>query len=375
MSILKVNQIYDSSGTKNLIKYDSATGAVSIGDSTVTGNLAINIQDVTVPNNLAVVTQATVSLLKISNSFAFNRDTPRVTLDLGDSTNAILMPRGTDAQRPATPLAGMLRYSNTGNVFEVYNGTEWRQISTIVPKNGLTAASAGDSASQIKTLTGTTTDQAYWITVNGTATQIYCLMSGPNSGGWMMLMKATRGSTFPYSSGYWTNTSTLSTDQFNRNDGDAKFDSYNYSNITDLLVIFPDVGGGNYGCDANAGYGFTWRDNGRLSNESARSWFGRVNNYQTSGNPRDNGICWWGSGSSIWSAQGGFQWAGYNYTTNGGNAVRMGFAWNNEGDQNSNDVSGGLGMARTGWSAGDYIGCCQTTSGMNRTCRFEMYGR
>lgn len=375
MSILKVNQIYDSSGTKNLLKYDSVTGQISIGDSSVTGNLSINVQNVTVPNNLAVVTQTTTSLLRISNNLAYNRDVARVTLDLGDSTDALLIPRGLDNERPSTPVAGMLRYSNTSNTFEVYNGTEWKQISTIVPKNGLTAAGAGDSAVQIKTLTGTTTDQAYWITVNGTATQIYSLMSGPNNGGWMMLMKATTGNTFGWSSSYWTDTATLNVGEFNRNNGDAKFNSYNYSNVTDLLVIWPDVGNGNYGCDANAGYGFTWRDNGRLNNESARSWFGRVNNLQISGNPRDNGICWWGSGSSVWSAQGGFQWAGYNYTTNGGNAVRWGFAWNNEGDQNSNDVSGGIGMARTGWSAGDYIGCCQTTTGMNRQARFEMYGR
>jgi len=375
MSILKVNQITDSTGTRSLLRYNSTTGQILIGDSAVTGNLAINVQDVTVPNNLAVVTQSTTSLLRISNSLAFNRDTPRVVLDFGDSTDSILMPRGTDAQRPSSPLAGMLRYSTTSNVFEVYNGTEWKQISTVVPLNGGSAGAAGTSAAAIKALTGTTTDQPYWITVNGTATQLYCLMSGPNSGGWMMLMKATRGGTFPYDSGYWTDTSTLNVNQFNRNDGDAKFNSFNYSNITDLLVIFPDVGNGNYGCDANAGYGFTWRDNGRLSNESARSWFGRVNNAQTSGNPRDGGICWWGSGSGIWSAQGGFQWAGYNYTANGSNKVRMGFAWNNEGDQSSNDVSGGLGMNRQSWSAGDTIGCCQTTTGMNRNCRFEMFGR
>jgi len=373
MSILKVNQIYDSSGTKNLIRYDSVTGAVTIGDSSVTGNLAINIQDVTIPNNLAVVTQTTTNLLRISNSFAYNRDTARVTLDFGDSTDALLIPRGTDAQRPSSPVGGMLRYNNSNNVFEVYNGTEWKQISTIVPANGLSSAGAGSSAVAIKALTGTTTDQAYWINVNGTATQIYCLMGGPNNGGWMMLMKATRGGTFSWGSGYWTNINTLNVDQFNRNDGDAKFNTFNYSSITDLLAIWPDVGNGDKGCDANAGYGFTWRDNGRLSSESARSWFSRVNNVQTSGNPRDNGICWWSS--SVFSAQGGFQWAGYNYTGNGTWSTRWGFGWNNEGDQSSNDVGGGIGMNNPGWSAGDYIGCCQSNTGMNRTARFEMYGR
>ena len=44
----------------------------------------------------------------------------------------------------------------------------------------------------------------------------------------MMMMKATRGTTFNYASTYWTAVNTLNTTSLNRNDGDAKFDAMNY---------------------------------------------------------------------------------------------------------------------------------------------------
>ena len=48
---------------------------------------------------------------------------------------------------------------------------------------------------------------------------------------------------------------------------------------------------------------------------------------------------------------------------------------NDEGSPGSNDVFGGIGMAYGSYSAGDRIGCCQDTSGINRNMRFEMYIR
>ena len=81
-----------------------------------------------------------------------------------------------------------------------------------------------------------------------------------------------------------------------------------------------------------------------------------------------------GFGSSF-SNQVGYTFYGFNYTGNSGAKVRWGFAWNNEADQNSNDVSGGIGMQYGSYSAGDYIGCCQSQYGMNRKARVELYIR
>ena len=57
--------------------------------------------------------------------------------------------------------------------------------------------------------------------------------------------------------------------------------------------------------------------------------------------------------------------------------MRWGFAWNNETDQSSNDISSGIGMG-TGYgqySAGDKVNCCATTTGINRSARVEIYIR
>ena len=37
---------------------------------------------------------------------------------------------GTEAQRPGSPTAGMIRWNTTLGFLEGYNGTEWRQLIT-----------------------------------------------------------------------------------------------------------------------------------------------------------------------------------------------------------------------------------------------------
>jgi len=84
-----------------------------------------------------------------------------------------------------------------------------------------------------------------------------------------------------------------------------------------------------------------------------------------------------GFNSSVFSKQGNFSFYGFNYSgfTNG--KVRWGFAWNNEANQQSNDVSGGIGMSTNFgyYSAGDKRRCCQTSTGINRMARVEIYIR
>ena len=64
---------------------------------------------------------------------------------------------------------------------------------------------------------------------------------------------------------------------------------------------------------------------------------------------------------------------------------RWGFGWNENGgglfpngNEQSPDVAGGIGLSFGGsvrYSAGDYIGCCQINSGINRSARVEIYIR
>lgn len=59
----------------------------------------------------------------------------RATLDIGASTDSIILPSGTDAQRPATPVGGMLRYNSTAtpnDKIEYYDAESagWLQLGS-----------------------------------------------------------------------------------------------------------------------------------------------------------------------------------------------------------------------------------------------------
>ena len=57
-----------------------------------------------------------------------------------DSTNTVLIPKGTDAERPDNPTNGHMRYNTTLNEFEFYQDGAWRKVRykeprTIVQQN------------------------------------------------------------------------------------------------------------------------------------------------------------------------------------------------------------------------------------------------
>jgi hypothetical protein len=134
---------------------------------------------------------------------------------------------------------------------------------------GTNANFPAESAKVIKDLTKTNNDGTYYINVNGTSTQVYCLMNDVyEGGGWMMLMKASRGSTFKYDTNYWTTQNTLNPTDVTRLDGDAKYDTFNYTTISDVMAIWPDIAsksytnvyGKNGGC-LNLDDGWCWKVN------------------------------------------------------------------------------------------------------------------
>ncbi len=64
--------------------------------------------------------------------------TARTVLDLGAATDAVVMPSGNTAARPAAPVNGMFRYNSANGKFEGYQGGAWQDI--------LTSASTGTTA-------------------------------------------------------------------------------------------------------------------------------------------------------------------------------------------------------------------------------------
>jgi hypothetical protein len=273
---------------------------------------------------------------------------------------------------------------NTGSYFffvqEKLDDRNYRLTQQLVP-DGLTAATAGISAEQLKIDNGYNTNDVYWIDLPTVGpTQVYCIMdSAVNGGGWMMMMKATRGTTFNWNSSYWTQNNTLNTTQTNRNDGDAKFEVMNRFEAKDMLALWPDIGQG--GSLSISGYPWIWLENNFFNGTRIvpiTFWSGNDRFFK-----RDAlNFTGWGS---PWSTQTDVRFYGFNYRNNGGWArTRWGFGWNENGgglfpngDMNSDDVSGGIGMMPNfgSFSAGDRINCCQNRTGINRSARVEVYVR
>lgn len=261
------------------------------------------------------------------------------------------------------------------------------ELVTVPVLDGSTAAKAAPSARYIKTAFGTNTDATYWINLPYVGpTQVFCLMnSAVDGGGWMMAMKATRGTTFNYSSSHWTTVTTLNPGNTNRNDGDAKFDTMNYFHAKDIMALWPDIPW-NYGGSATGGSVNTngsynvwcWLQNNfnngiritpiNFFSSANNLFFGDANNFAGKG--------------TAFSSQVDVRFYGFNYTGNGTGTNRWGFGWNENGgglypngNQGSNDVFSGIGMAYGNVSAGDFIACCQNVTGINRSARVEIYIR
>lgn len=242
------------------------------------------------------------------------------------------------------------------------------------------------SARLIREISPTNIDRTFYINVNGTPTLTYCLMDSKwDGGGWMLLMKATRGSTFSYYSNYWTDANTtLNATDLSRSDADAKYGVFNTAYIKDVMAFWPDVG----------------QTGGSIAQSETWTWL--VNNYYGGGarataitgfstaSARDaqsysNPLSFPGFSTAIWSSQSPdrrFVVGGVNHISSSWFQVRWGFLWNENGNFGSPDAFGGIGMsgvwggggANNNYSAGDYYGCCGS-AGLNRTMRVEVYGR
>jgi hypothetical protein len=282
---------------------------------------------------------------------------------------------------------------------------------TTILKDGSSPDAAAVSAAAIKTLTGTNTDGTYWINLPTVGpTLVYCLMnSSADGGGWMMAMKATRGTTFSYSANYWNTINTLNPTAYNRNDGDAKFDIMNYFASKDIMALWPDITTNGGGLGTNPYNCWSWLQNNFYSGTTTTlvDFFNTQGTYNTgtvntSGNYGGyfTGLAKsstsWANG--VFSSQNAINFYGFNFKNypnpsygNGTAKVRWGFGWNENSEGNytgpatlasggapgSDDVSGGIGMDSSfgSYSGGDYIACCQDSSGINRSARVEVYVR
>ena len=260
-----------------------------------------------------------------------------------------------------TPPNGSTSYDFSGRIFY---------------SKGISAAFPAEDAKAIKALTSINTDGPFWLNVNGISTQTYCLMDSKwDGGGWMLMMKATRANTFTFSSPYWTNnTTTLNTTDLTRNDADAKYNAFNYMPVKDVMALWPDVeykGGSVSQTDS-----WSWLVNGYNSGSKTTLINGLSTTSARYSPVSPDPTTFSGFSSSIWSTQTPSKahvFGGGPMTAN--RRVRWGFVFNENvvNDFNTIDALGGIGLSDN-YSGGDVYYCCGVV-GMNRSMRYELYGR
>jgi hypothetical protein len=261
--------------------------------------------------------------------------------------------------------------------------------------NGLNEAYPAESAKIIKDTTGVNDDGVYYILCNGVSTPIYCLMNDVyDGGGWMSLLKATgTGTTFQYSSTHWTTASTLNPADTTRSDADAKYDSFNYSKVKDVMAIWPDIA-------SDSGVNIHGRQGGSFYVKDGWVWL--LNNWNTTttrttglvgfntsrivgGNLGPNGSTvgandprnFTGFSTTIFNSQSPVRYRRHYINSTDSIGMRWGFQWDSSYSWVDVDAISGLGITagQGGYSAGDWRNGSNSVPGINRQARIELYGR
>jgi hypothetical protein len=223
-----------------------------------------------------------------------------------------------------------------------------------------------------------------------------------DGGGWMLAMKANSNGkdvngnliapvlqTFKYTASYWTTTDVLNTTDNTLAAGDAKYQTMNYFQAKDMLALWPSIPS-NYNSSTTGGSinlsaynnNWSWLANS-FNGGTAITLINFFSASSTNNKYVSDAANFAGKGTAF-SGQTDVRFYGFNYNGYSAGYVRWGFGWNENGgglypngNQGSNDVSGGIGMG-TGfgnYSAGDTKNCCENTLGINSPTRSEIYIR
>lgn len=219
--------------------------------------------------------------------------------------------------------------------------------------DGSTAAQAATSAATIYSSYGITTNGLYYITINGTARQVWCDMV---NGGWMLAAKihTPSDSTWAYASTYWTDSSVL-------NATSAPSDAVNiktyawFAALTQARFCWGTTS--NFVTENNSAW--TQADGTGLNGVFSVARLDRTDNANTLRNSNITRANWIslfnGAGIGTYANSGaGVSWDNCNYggvnvgANNGNNYCRFGMHLNNEAECVSCDYHFGFGWAGTG---------------------------
>lgn len=103
------------------------------------------------------------------------------------ATDFFQVPRGTTAQRPASPATGMVRFNTELNYLEEYRNNQWLPISSVFSASGGTVTDV--SGYRYHTFTSSGTFQI----LSGTASVDYLIVAGGGGGGTDMFQDRSAG--------------------------------------------------------------------------------------------------------------------------------------------------------------------------------------
>jgi hypothetical protein len=103
-----------------------------------------------------------------TNTASFGSSTQTVNaLVAFNSTNSILIPAGTQTQRPGTGVTGMMRFNSTTNSLEIYNNSAWQGVGSTIFTVITDQQFNGDGANTAFTLTSAATTASTIVSING----------------------------------------------------------------------------------------------------------------------------------------------------------------------------------------------------------------
>jgi hypothetical protein len=115
-------------------------------------------------------------------------------------TDGMVLPAGTIAQRPSSPLLGQFRFNTNNNILETYGNNGWILVGA---KDGASYATAADNATSLYDL-GIRGKGLFWIKrADGTPIQVYCdldTVGEDGKAGWMLVASWSTASAWTYNS-------------------------------------------------------------------------------------------------------------------------------------------------------------------------------
>lgn len=98
-----------------------------------------------------------------------------------NNTSHITLPKGTTAERPASPVEGMIRFNTTGGYIEEYRDSQWFALSKIFSATGGAVSTYTDGATTYKV--HTFTSSGTFSVLSGSDSVDYLIVGGGGGGG------------------------------------------------------------------------------------------------------------------------------------------------------------------------------------------------